>query len=161
MPMSHNGGQVLRGVTEALSKFEVEKMNLVKKITLTALGDAQTLSPVDTGLFRGSHDLTIAEPSSLRTTPSPAKRQPGDPPIPEFVGYQRKRTEEALTRLGTGVQPKQLDGLVIYLSNNLEYAQALENGHSQQAPTGVYRIVREKAEQRWARAVAALRGSDG
>ena len=27
---------------------------------------------------------------------------------------------------------------VIYIQNNLPYAEALENGHSQQAPTGVY-----------------------
>lgn len=35
------------------------------------------------------------------------------------------------------VIPTEAAGLIYYLANNLPYAQALENGHSGQAPTGV------------------------
>ncbi|EFO5343979.1 HK97 gp10 family phage protein, partial [Escherichia coli] len=39
---------------------------------------------------------------------------------------------------GIGVISKAANYGVIYIQNNLPYAEALENGHSQQAPTGVY-----------------------
>ena len=88
------------------------------KIAMEALNRVVMKSPVDTGRFRAN--WTVA------------------------VGRQDLSTTEETDKSGTATIAKgsqiilgQKGPAVIWLSNNLPYAQALENGHSKQAPMGM------------------------
>lgn len=83
---------------------------------LTAIDIAAT---VDTGRFRNNNLVSLQHPDfgiSDNVDPNGT------------IAVQR----------GIGVISKAANYGVIYIQNNLPYAEALENGHSQQAPTGVY-----------------------
>lgn len=77
--------------------------------------------PVDTGRARAGWALSIGEmtttapPEGIGTSESPAP-----PPNADFGG---------------------IDGhQVVYILNNVEYIEALEDGHSKQAPNGMVRL---------------------
>ena len=71
------------------------------------------------GTFRGSHIVSIG--------------------APDFTVTDRVDAEGTAT-ISDGTSAIQSAGLfpVIYIQTNLPYAEALENGHSTQAPSGVY-----------------------
>ena len=81
-------------------------------------------SPVDTGAYRASHGIAVGnEPS-------------------ESEGLKGERTDEELTALENefpGLDWKLGDG-TIWIYNNQPYAGRLEDGHSKQAPNGVYSV---------------------
>jgi hypothetical protein len=129
------------------------------EVGLQALADAQTISPVDTGLYRAAHDLTINEPSGYDpTTDSSLAAKAAAAGIPLSVAMASASTAsaaspnldpqaqigKALERLEAG-RASFTGTMTIFLTNNLQYAWALENGSSQQAPEGVYGIVRQRA----------------
>ncbi|MCY4125399.1 MAG: HK97 gp10 family phage protein [Pseudomonas sp.] len=91
----------------------------VRVIALAMLNEVVLRSPVDTGRFRGNNIVSIGSPVFRQT----AELDP---------------TGAATLRAGSSA----LSGLepftTVYIQNNLPYAEALENGHSQQAPGGVY-----------------------
>lgn len=101
--------------------FEAEQEHvalIAMKIAMEALNRVVMKSPVDTGRFRAN--WTVA------------------------VGRQDLSTTEETDKSGTVTIAKgsqiilgQKGPAVIWLSNNLLYAQALENGHSKQAPMGM------------------------
>ena len=81
-------------------------------------------SPVDTGAYRASHGIAVGnEPS-------------------ESEGLKGEQTDEELTALENefpGLDWKLGDG-TIWIYNNQPYAGRLEDGHSKQAPNGVYSV---------------------
>ncbi len=103
-------------VAEELTTEQVQLMT--KKLALTALERVVMRSPVDTGRFRGNWNVSVDAPD---TSVSGAVDKTGQATI----------TEGAAKIEGAG--PFQ----AIYLSNNLAYGPALENGHSKQAPGGM------------------------
>jgi hypothetical protein len=91
----------------------------VRAIALALLGEIIQKSPVDTGRFRGNNIVSIGSPvyaTSVEVDPS------GNETI--------RRGEMALSGLKPYTQ--------VFIQNNLPYAERLENGHSSQAPTGIY-----------------------
>jgi len=81
-------------------------------------------SPVDTGAYRASHDIAVG-------------REPG-----ETEGIKGEQTDEELEILENelpGVDWKVGDG-TIWIYNNVPYAERLEEGHSKQAPHGIYSL---------------------
>lgn len=91
-----------------------------KAIRWTAIAmfrDVIIESPVDSGRFRANWYTTVGQ-ASIKTTTS-IKRDAMMPMI--------KRVESAK------------NGAVFFLTNNLPYSVALENGHSGQAPRGMAR----------------------
>jgi hypothetical protein len=150
LKFSSNVDQVLA----SLEKVKAERLEYVyttaAEVGIQALADAQTISPVDTGLYRAAHDLTINEPSGYdpSTAATVAEKaaaagipQPAIAPKGEVVPEQ---IEKAVARLEAGRASFQ-GAMTIFLTNNLNYAWALENGHSSQAPDGVYGTVRQRA----------------
>lgn len=129
----HNFRTVWRGVLNHLNKWDEEKVRAVKQIALQALTDAVTISPVDKGFYRSAHTLSIQEPV-IRV-----------PESPEDQGSTIERGRQALGKVTPQIIRK---GLKIFLSNGIAYAQALEDGWSEQAPQGVYGIVRRRAQNR-------------
>lgn len=93
-----------------------------KKISLEVLRGVVEMSPVDTGRFRGNWQLGLDfKPTGEISMPEAAVRDP-------FI--------EGLGSIG----PLKF-GQIVWITNNVPYAQALEDGHSKaQAPHGMVKI---------------------
>lgn len=105
-----------------LSAFEAktsEKLDLaVRKIALELFSRVILKSPVDTGRFRANWQVAIG------VLPN------GTLELEDKTG---QATINAATARTAGVEA----GDIIYLTNNLPYAQRLEGGYSLQAPAGM------------------------
>ena len=91
----------------------------IRYIAIQILTAIDIAAPVDTGRSRNNNLVSLQHPDfgiSDNVDPNGT------------IAVQR----------GIGVISKAANYGVIYIQNNLPYAEALENGHSQQAPTGVY-----------------------
>lgn len=91
----------------------------IRYIAMQILTAIDIAAPVDTERFRNNNLVSLQHPDfgiSDNVDPNGT------------IAVQR----------GIGVISKAANYGVIYIQNNLPYAEALENGHSQQAPTGVY-----------------------
>ena len=88
-------------------------------------------SPVDTGAFRGNHRVSIGSV--------------------DYTKDFQKIDKSGTTTIADGmakVLSVQL-GMRVFISNNLPYAIALENGHSGQAPLGIYSITFQSVTSRY------------
>lgn len=94
---------------------------LQKKLVLEALTRIVQKTPVDTGRARGNWQVSIERPSmaALDTTDRDGSRT-------------IQKGLEAVANLP--------DFSVVWISNNLEYITFLEDGSSQQAPSGMVRL---------------------
>ena len=81
-----------------------------RKFATNVYNNLQALSPVDTGRYRRSHHISIGSPSYAETGGG----------------------------IGLVLGLPQHTYPLVYFQNNLPYGLRLEQGHSQQAPTGVY-----------------------
>jgi hypothetical protein len=111
--------------TDDLRRFErktLDKMSrAARKITLEAFSNVIMMSPVDTGRFRGNWQAAIGDiPGGTVEAVDPN----GTVVIAKVQGVT------------AGMEP----GDVIYMANNLPYAQRLEDGHSRQAPAGMVKL---------------------
>ena len=92
----------------------------LKKISAEMLQGVIVRSPVDQGAFRGNHKVSVNNPDTTSDK-------------------NLKDTQANKTLLSESEKLKQLKlGDTVYIQNNLPYAVRLENGHSQQAPLGIY-----------------------
>lgn len=107
--------RALATVEKQLDKVTVETL---QKVVLAADSTVVLATPVDTGRARGNWLPSIGTPreETLRDKFDPS----GQNAIAEA------------TALVSSVKA----GDTVYISNNLEYIQALNEGHSQQAPAG-------------------------
>lgn len=92
-----------------------------QKITLDVFKNVILLSPVDTGRFKGNWQPSIGAPVA-------GTLEALDP------------SGGAVTAKVTGFVEGVEAGDVIYMVNNLEYAERLEDGHSAQAPGGMVKL---------------------
>ncbi|HDS0937018.1 TPA: HK97 gp10 family phage protein [Pseudomonas putida] len=93
----------------------------VRVIALAMLNEIVLRSPVDTGRFRGNNIVSVGAPvytSSVNVDPT------GSETIQQGV------------RVMTGLEPY----TQVFIQNNLIYAVPLEDGHSKQAPAGIYAV---------------------
>lgn len=90
-----------------------------RRLALDALGRLVDKTPVDTGRARGAWIVTTGKPSTWK------------PREDEFIQPEVVQAKGA----------KALDVLlpfdVVYITNNVEYIEVLERGHSRQAPQGM------------------------
>ena len=100
-------------------KIEEDVGKHLRIISMALLTEIVARAPVDTGRFRANNQVSIGSPdySELATVDT---------------------SGAATIQQGSAVIAKGKPFSVIYIQNNLPYAEALENGHSKQAPTGVY-----------------------
>ncbi|SUC45722.1 Uncharacterised protein [Providencia stuartii] len=84
-------------------------------------------SPVDKGAFRGNHRVSEM--------------------IPDYQFDEKKQDKSGNETLSVGLATirKSRPFTVLYIQNNLPYSVALEQGHSGQAPKGVYSVAFETA----------------
>lgn len=127
-----------------LRSAQAGQLALLRLVFFQALGDAQTLSPVNTGRYRASHQFSRASPN-LSQPPefAGASRQQGvgDPRYARLASEALARAESIFETL----RPGNLGSPVFFVSSNLSYSSDIEDGTSAQAPEGVYALTRERA----------------
>ncbi len=102
----------------------------VRTISLEVLQQIVLASPVDTGRFRGNNIVSIGAPvyTNLDTV---------DP-----SGWE---TISRGLSVMTGLEPY----TQVFIQNNLAYAVPLEDGHSKQAPAGIYGVSFNSVAQKY------------
>lgn len=102
-----------------MDQIESDLTRQARIIAMALLGEIVLRSPVDTGRFRGNIIVSIGAPVFATVDKSD-----------KSGGSTLAAGQAALE----GLKPYSL----IYLQNNLAYAERLENGYSKQAPGGVF-----------------------
>ncbi len=93
----------------------------VRAIAMAMLNEIVLRSPVDTGRFRGNNIVSVGAPVYTNTANV-------DPTGAETIN----RGLSAISGLEPFTQ--------VFIQNNLPYAVPLEDGHSKQAPAGIYAV---------------------
>jgi len=93
----------------------------VRVIAMAMLNEIVLRSPVDTGRFRGNNIVSVGAPVYTKTANI-------DPTGAETIN----RGISAMSGLEPFTQ--------VFIQNNLPYAVPLEDGHSKQAPAGIYAV---------------------
>lgn len=110
-------------VPPSLFMDEVEEAmkERIRAIATAMHGEVVSRSPVDTGRFRRNNIISIG--------------------APVFSTTQEVDKDGAETKAdGIAALSSLTPYTVVYIQNNLPYAERLENGHSGQAPAGIYGI---------------------
>ena len=104
-------------VDDLAQKLDLDLATVARKLTLDAWTKLSRRTPVDTGRARASWIVSVNEPGGGPPL------LPGNYPPPAAPGVDG------------------IDGsTAIFVTSNLIYMEALENGHSKQAPKGMVRI---------------------
>lgn len=101
--------------------IEEELTKRVRVIAMAMLNQIVLRSPVDTGRFRGNNIVSLGAPVYTSTVNV-------DPTGAETIN-------QGLSAM-TGLEPF----TQVFIQNNLPYAVPLEDGHSKQAPAGIYAV---------------------
>lgn len=118
-----------------LSQFTFEVLQsatvLQRKIISEFLQGVVLASPVDTGAFRGNNLVSIGS-VDVRYDLNKVDRVGG-----QTIAEGNMRILQAKI------------GDLVYVQNNLPYSVALENGYSQQAPTGIYVLTFQRVTSKY------------
>ncbi|MGP5296803.1 HK97 gp10 family phage protein [Psychrobacter faecalis] len=94
---------------------------LQRGMAITVLNNLQLLSPVDTGRYRANHTVSFGSPD-----------------------YRYTENKDGMSLAFSAINSLTPSALpVVYIQNNLPYAERLENGWSKQAPSGIYSLAYE------------------
>lgn len=109
--------------------LEIEKIGdeHLRKVSAEMLQGVIMASPVMDSPFRSNHRVTIDTPTS-ETVEGTGNRSP------------KGSLDQEVFAEGAGQILQAKLGDSVYIQNNLPYALRLENGHSQQAPLGVFAL---------------------
>lgn len=106
-----------------------QKMDLaVRKIALEMFSRVILKSPVDTGRFRANWQVAVGS-------------------VPDGTLSLEDKSGTATVNKATAATAGVKSGDVIYLVNNLPYAQRLEDGYSGQAPGGMVGLTVQQFQQ--------------
>ncbi len=107
--------------TSFATQIQTDADQHVKRIVGEVLQQVIIRSPVMDGEFRASHKVTLDSPDST---------------------YQKEYDESGAATLAEGLKVAAAAhfGGLVYIQTNSPYGLALENGHSQQAPNGIYAL---------------------
>lgn len=134
---------------EAFSKLiDVELGQVVRKVAIDLHDAIVRRTPVDQGRARNSWGMTLDIPKQ----PSLDDLEPSPIYTGDSQGQQAKATQAVLEALKT--DPYR----VVWITSNLIYIVRLENGHSQQAPAGMFAVSVAEAELEIEREVARRSG---
>ena len=136
MILKTNFPRFSKSIQKDFDRWDGDKKTLIETVAIQALADLQELSPVDTGTFRASHNLSVGTQDTDTTTRKKGKhtKSKGDEDKASFNKALRQLRDKEIKH-----------GTSIFITNNLVYAQAIEHGHSKQAPRGVYRLAEIRA----------------
>jgi hypothetical protein len=116
-----NGSQFTAQIGAWVEKAQGNVDLVVRKVALDMFSRVIQKSPVDTGRFKANWQVNI-----------------GSIPAGTIVLDDKAGTATIAKVAAETLNLKA--GQIIYLANNLAYAQALEYGHSKQAPNGMVRL---------------------
>ena len=125
-------GDVLR-IARDLTKQQLQPF--VKKIALQVLRGVVLKSPVDTGRFRANWQVSIGSPIETELDAVEPRR------------VNQGGGDTLAKGRATILNAPQID--VVWLSNNVPYAERLENGYSKQAASGVVAVTLEEIRQQF------------
>jgi hypothetical protein len=128
--------------------INVNLNTVVRRTAAQLYSDIVTKWPVDTGYSRRNWQVS-ADPPPTDVIGSPPKKVHG-----KATGVLEPLYSPAGADTQIPSMPK--DAMRIWLVNNVEYAEALENGHSKQAPYGCVRIALAQLENEWAAIMKGL-----
>lgn len=109
-------------------KAKAKQTLALRKIALDMFSEVILKSPVDTGRFRGNWQVAIGS-------------------VPQGTLEVEDKTGTVTINKADAVVQGLVAGQVIYLVNNLPYANRLEDGYSKQAPTGMVRETVQRYDQ--------------
>lgn len=112
-------------INQWIEETEVRAEDILQTATYLVGKEVVTLSPVDTGLFKGNWQLTVGAPTDH-----------------SLIRYDEEGTA-ALMDMSRNVRTFTL-GQIAYIQNTVEYGYDLEYGSSRQAPDGMVRITAAK-----------------
>lgn len=94
---------------------------LQRGMAITVLNNLQLLSPVLSGRYRANHTVSFGSPD-----------------------YRYTENKDGMSLAFSAITGMEANALpVVYIQNNLPYAERLENGWSKQAPSGIYSLAYE------------------
>ena len=135
------------------SKLPTERLSYAKRLTaLSAANRLARRAPVLTGRYRASFNVSVNGIDYSVAAPAP-KEFVKEKRV--FYEYDKTKAEKALG----GVTLQVSDD--IFISNSLPYAEALENGHSRQAPNGIFRTVIPEVKEDIMRFASFAKRKDG
>ncbi|GGU84475.1 hypothetical protein GCM10009504_46050 [Pseudomonas laurentiana] len=105
--------------TALMDQIESDLTKQTRIIAMAILGEIVLRSPIDKGRFRANTIVSIGSPVFATIDR-----------VDKSGGATIAAGQSALE----GLKPYSL----VFLQNNLAYAESLENGHSKQAPSGVF-----------------------
>lgn len=111
-------------------KVEEQVNTYARYIASQILTEVVKMSPVDTGRFRNNNLVSIGSADYGRTDSDKGAK------LPKGSTHGVGSYDDGMMMLNSNTQ--RIKYPVIYIQNNLPYAESLENGHSQQAPSGIY-----------------------
>ena len=134
-------------------KLPIDRLNYTKKLVgFSTVNRLARKAPVLTGRYRASFNLSV-NGIDYSVKPSAPKEYIKDKKV--YYEFDIKKATEKLQ----GVTLQVADG--IFISNSLPYAEALENGHSQQAPQGIFRVVVPEVKEDIKKFARIAAGKDG
>lgn len=125
-------------ISEFVKTVKAREDIVVRKLGLDILSSVVRMSPVDTGRFRGNWQVGLTAP------------------VTGTLATLDKSGAATIAR-GNQVLSQAKSGGVIYINNNLPYAQRLEYGWSKQAPSGMVRITLARFQAMLDKAVVAAK----
>lgn len=113
-----NINEFMRETNAEIEKLQKKQVSEAKQIVLGAYSGVLDKSPVDTSLFKHNHIITVNSKTNKTKDESNNINENGN-----IINTAKFAHNDTLT-----------------IQNNLEYADALEAGHSSQASAGVYGV---------------------
>lgn len=130
-----------------IQRTNLRGATVVRKLALDALRGVIVRSPVDTGRFRCNWRVGIAK---IDTSIDEGGKD---------AAYDRSGGPALQAGLSIIAGVKWGDN--VFVSNSLPYAEALENGHSQQAPNGMLAVTFAQIRASVARYAAIVQNNPG
>lgn len=112
-------------INQWIEETEVRTEDILQTATYLVGKEVVTLSPVDTGLFKGNWQLTVGATTDH-----------------SLIRYDKEGTQ-VLADMARNVRTF-TPGQIAYIQNTVEYGYDLEYGSSGQAPDGMVRITAAK-----------------
>lgn len=113
--------------------LELRVDTVIQRLSLDIMGRIIQRTPVDTGRARSSWDLSIGAPSEYVPPERNASLSKIGPQSFTMSSDAGGAVDSKALGTAQGITAKQ----PVFIVSNLDYIEALENGHSKQAPVGM------------------------
>jgi len=132
--ITSNFSDFFKGFESNIKELEEQQNKDAVKIVLYAHNRVVVGSPKDTGRYQASHAISI---NTITSWTAPEGKSKGE--------YEAMASSEA--RVLSNINVKKTKA--VFIQNNLDYAEAIEDGHSDQAAQGVYSIAESDTKARF------------